>query len=54
MRKSLTRKEYLSTLTTMRKSLLVVGLTLMSPIVIMLLLIAGSVEAFHFITKTKL
>ena len=54
MRKTLTRKEYLSTLNTTRKSLLVVGLTLMSPIVIMLLLIAGSVEAFHFITKTKL
>ena len=51
---NVTRKQYWSTLNPTRKSLLMVGLTLMSPIVIMLLLVAGSVEAFNFITKVKL
>ena len=51
---TINRKQYWETLNTTKKSLLVVGLTLMSPIVIILLLIAGSVEAFNFITKTKI
>lgn len=50
----ITRRQYWNNLNTTKKSLLLVGLTIMSPIVIMLLLIAGSVEAFNFITKTKI
>ena len=50
----ITRIKYWNTLNRTKKALLVIGLTLMSPIVVVLLLIAGSVEAFNFITKTKI
>ena len=49
-----TRAQYWSTLNLTRKCLLVLGMTVMSPIVAVLLLIAGTNEAYKFITKTKI
>jgi len=45
---------YWHTLNTTRKCLLVIGMTIMSPVVVALLLIAGANEAYKFITKTKI
>ena len=50
----ITRRRYWDALDTTRKSLLIVGLTIMSPILLVLLLAAGSREAFDFITKVKI
>lgn len=50
---NITRSMYWHALSTTRKWLLILGLTLMSPVVVVLLLFAGANEAFRFITRTK-
>jgi len=51
--KMLTRGEYWSLLSPTRRCLLVLGMTIMSPVLVALLLFAGSIEAFKFLTETK-